>query len=120
MFTPFRHDLKLKARNLRANLTPAEKKIWFHYLRNSNASVKFLRQKPIGNYIADFYCASKKLVVEIDGNSHFLSEDAMNKDKIREEFFRKNGLRILRFTNVEVNENFEYVCAEIEKWIKDN
>jgi len=118
MFTPFRHDLKLKAKKLRKDLTPAEKKLWFGYLR-SNISAKFLRQKPIGNYIVDFYCAEKKLVIEVDGDSHFLSEEAVLRDCERERVLKeKYHSKILRFLNCEVMKNFEGVCEEIERNLK--
>jgi very-short-patch-repair endonuclease len=87
MFTTFRPDLKLKAKALRKNMTEPENKLWFKYLRTSSA--KFLRQKPIGNYIVDFYCASKRLVIEVDGDGHFLSEEEIKKDQERDKFLKK-------------------------------
>ncbi len=117
MFTQFRPDLKSKAQALRKNMTEPEKKLWFQYLRS--APEKFLRQKPIGNYIVDFYCSAKKLVIELDGDSHFLSEEAMKKDREREEFLiKKHSLRVLRFLNSEVLGNFVEVCDEIERSLK--
>lgn len=114
MFTPFRPDLKLKAKELRKNMTEPEKKLWFQYLRCSKA--KFLRQKPIENYIVDFYCASKNLVIELDGDSHFLTEETIKKDQNRDKFLReKHSLKVLRFLNSEVIKNFEEVCDEIER-----
>jgi len=114
MFTTFRSDLKSKARDLRKNMTEPEKKLWFGYLKKAPA--KFLRQKPIGNYIVDFYCASKKLVIEVDGDSHFLSSEVIKKDEVREEFLvQRHQLKILRFSNFEVMKNFEGVCEEIER-----
>ena len=115
MFTTFRHDLKPKARKLRKDMTQPEKKLWFEFLR-SNSSQKFLRQKPIGNYIVDFYCAAKKLVIEVDGDSHFISEAAINKDLQRKIFLKEaHQIKILRFSNLEVMQNFEGVCLEIER-----
>ena len=114
MFIPFRPVLKLKAKELRKNMTEPEKKLWFQYLHCSEA--KFLRQKPIGNYIVDFYCASKNLVIELDGDSHFLAEEATKKDQGRDKFLReKYSLKVLRFLNSEVMGNFEEVCDEIER-----
>jgi len=119
MFTDFRSDLKLKARALRKNMTEPEKKLWFQYLHKS--PIKFLRQKPIGNYIADFYCSSKKLIIELDGDSHFLDEEALRKDKEREEFLtKKYSLKILRFSNHEVMKEFEGVCEAIEKTLNED
>lgn len=120
MFTHFRHDLKIKARQLRRDMTPAEKKLWFEYLRKNNLA-KFLRQKPIGNYIVDFYSAEKKLVIELDGDSHFANQEAIEKDLIRGKFLREEfGLKILRFLNPDVLNNFEGVCLEIECFLKNH
>ena len=117
MFTPFRHDLKSKSKILRKNMTEPEKKLWFGYLRG--ASPSFLRQKPIGDYIVDFYCSTKKLVIELDGDSHFISDEAVKRDKIREDILQKKySLKILRFLNSEVIGNFEGVCKVIEENLK--
>jgi len=117
MFIHFRPDLKSKAKDLRRNMTEPEKKLWFGYLRTAPA--KFLRQKPIENFIVDFYCSSKKLVIELDGDSHFLNEAAINKDLLRDKILtEKFSLKILRFLNSEVVRNFEGVCEEIERWVK--
>ncbi len=114
MFTPFRADLKFRARSLRKDSTRAENKLWYEYLRYSK--IRFLRQKPIGNYIVDFYCAAKKLVIELDGESHFITDLAIAKDQEREKFLRKtHNLTILRFSNNDVFESFEGVCYEIEE-----
>ncbi len=120
MFTPFRSDLKSKAKKLRKDMIPAEKKLWFGFLRKHH-SHKFLRQKPIGLYIVDFYCAAEKLVIEADGDSHFLGEKALKRDFIRDEFLTKShSIKILRFLNCDVMNNFESVCEEIEKYLKQN
>lgn len=119
MFTPFRPDLKLKAKKLRKDMTPAEKKLWFGFLRK-HCSHKFLRQKPIGVYIVDFYCAAEKLVIELDGDSHFLGE-SLKRDFIRDEFLTKShSIKILRFLNFDVMNNFEGVCEEINRHLKQN
>jgi len=119
MFTDFRGDLKLKAKALRKSMTKPEKKLWFQYLKQSSS--KFLRQKPIGNYVVDFYCASKKLVIELDGEGHFLDEEALRKDKERDKFLaEKYSLKILRFSNYEVVKEFEGVCVRIEAHLKGN
>ena len=117
MFTPFRADLKIKARKLRIEMTPAEKKLWFGYLRGE-ASQKFLRQKPIGNCIVDFYCAAKGLVIEVDGDGHF-EDEGIRRDLVRDNYLEKvRGLRVLRFTNFEVMKEFEGVCLVVEEWLK--
>ena len=95
-------------------MTGPEKKLWFEFLRKTPA--KFLRQKPIGNYIVDFYCSEKKLVIELDGDSHFLDEWERKKDSEREKFLReKCELKVLRFLNDDVMKNFEGVCDTIWK-----
>ena len=114
MFTPFNSNLKSKAKGLRKNQTPAEKKLWFEFLR-IHPKHKFLRQKPIGNYIVDFYCADQKLVIEIDGDSHFTGE-GVKKDLKRDYFLEnENSIKVIRFTNAEVVNNFEGICEEFER-----
>jgi very-short-patch-repair endonuclease len=78
--------------------------------------VKFTRQKPLGHYIADFYCASRQLVIELDGDSHF-NDRAERYDERRTVDLEALGLRVLRFTNTEVMQSFEEVCARILKTI---
>ncbi len=95
-------------------MTPMEKKLWFEFLRQHKTR-KFLRQKPLGNYIVDFYCAAAKLVIEIDGDSHFANHEAIKKDFLREKFLQENfQLQIIRFTNIEVKDCFEAVCKIID------
>jgi very-short-patch-repair endonuclease len=66
----YRADLKLKARNLRANMTDAEQKLWYYLRRKQISNIQFYRQRPINNYIVDFYAPTIKLVIEIDGSQH--------------------------------------------------
>ena len=68
-FVPYRRDLKHRSQGLRRDPSPAERKLWYEFLRV--LPVKFTRQKPLGSYIADFYCSARKLVIEIDGDSHY-------------------------------------------------
>lgn len=68
--------------------------------------LKFRRQHGIGEYIADFYCAEKQIIIEIDGDSHF-KEDAIEYDRIRTEFINELGIRVIRVTNIDVYENIE-------------
>jgi very-short-patch-repair endonuclease len=109
-FTPYRRRLTWRARVLRRNPTPAERKLWIQFLRDLPA--KFTRQKPLGDYIADFYCAQGRLVIEIDGDSHFSATGAA-RDGARTAFLEKVGLKVLRFTNEDVTQRFEAVCLEI-------
>ena len=93
-------------------MTVAERKLWFEFLRGQRQS--WLRQKPLGNYIVDFYCSEKLLVVEVDGDSHF-TNDAQEYDARRTEFLNGYGLKVVRFTNDDVTQRFEAVCAKIEE-----
>ena len=95
---------------LRRDPTPAERKLWFEFLRD--LPMKVTRQKPLGHYIADFYCASRKLVVEIDGDSHF-TEAGQKYDVARTAALNNKGLKIVRFTNEDVMRRFEAVCLAI-------
>jgi very-short-patch-repair endonuclease len=111
---PYNPELKDRARELRKNMTEPEKKLWFNFLRNHTAT--FLRQKPLDNFIVDFYCAKYKLIIEIDGDSHY-SEEGPLYDKRRTLALAGHGLHVLRFTNTEVMQNFEGVCEEVEKFL---
>ncbi len=98
--------------NLRNDPTPFEKTLWNHLKNNQLNNHKFRRQHGIGNYIVDFYCAQEKLVVEVDGDSHFVG-GAVVRDLERTRFFESLGIRVLRFTNLEVRESLEGVLREI-------
>ena len=109
-FIPYRRSLKPHAQSLRRDPTPAERKLWFEYLRD--LPIRFTRQKPLGHYIADFYCASRLLVIEVDGDSHFTASGA-SYDAGRTAFLESAGIRVLRVTNLEVMDHFEGVCQRI-------
>jgi len=111
-FINYRRTLKPSARKLRRDPTPAERKLWFECLRD--LPQKFTRQNPLGNYIADFYCASEMLVVELDGDSHF-SAASEKYDERRTDALGALGIRVMRFTNLEVMQHFEAVCQRIEE-----
>lgn len=115
---PYAANLKEKARELRNQPTPAEKKFW-NGLRKMPfyESLTFNRQKPIGSYIVDFYCHRQKLVIEIDGDSHGRT-DAQKKDIERTRFLNSQGLTVFRFSNSEVEKNLEAVMVEIEGFIE--
>jgi very-short-patch-repair endonuclease len=108
---PYNKKLKSRSQELRKNATPQEKKLWYRFLRRY--PIAFSRQKIIGNYIADFLCPSKKLVIEIDGSQHF-TDDGLQNDQIRTEFLESLGLHVLRFTNKEVDSYFDDVCSAIQ------
>ena len=98
------------AKNLRKNMTEEERRLWFTFLRFFPQ--KFVRQKVIGPYIADFYCAEASLAIELDGAQHF-DEEQMQYDAKRTAFFEGQGVRVARYTNREINEEFESVKADI-------
>lgn len=99
------------ARKLRNNLTEAEKKLWYYLRAYRKQGIKFRRQQPIGPYFPDFVNLASKLIVELDGGQHFGSES----DKIRDEWFKKEGYTVLRFWDNEVFENIEGVLEKILK-----
>ena len=109
---PYQVRLKAPARALRHDPTPAERKLWFEFLRD--LPHKFTRQKPLGSYIADFYCSRLRLVIEIDGDSHF-TPGAETRDAERTAALTSLNLRVIRFTNIEVREQFEAVCLRIRE-----
>ncbi len=108
---PYNPQLVPRAKELRQNMTQAEKKLWYSYLKTFKFRV--LRQRPIGNFIVDFYCAELKLVIEVDGNSHF-TEEGQNYDMERTQVLEGYGLKVMRFKNSEVLSNLEGVCGQIE------
>ncbi len=111
---PYNPALISRSRELRKNMTPAEKKLWHQYLKSFKYRV--LRQRPIDHFIVDFYCPYLKLVIEIDGESHF-NQDAQAYDAERSQVLAGHGLRVVRFTNQQVLNDFEAVCTEIETFI---
>jgi len=100
---------------LRNKATPFELILWNKLQNRQLKNRKFRRQHIIGKYIADFYCAEEKLVIEVDGDSHFVGDEASVRDLKRTEFFNSVGVRVLRFTNLEVKGNLEGVLWEIER-----
>ena len=114
-FIPYRRSLKSPSRSLRRDPSPAERKLWFEFLRD--LPEKFTRQKPLIHFIADFYCASQRLVIEVDGDSHFTAS-GQSHDAARTAMLEQEGLRVFRFTNAEVLSQFEEVCGEILKMLR--
>ena len=100
------------AKSLRKNATREENHLWYDFL--SKYKVRFQRQKPIDNFIADFYCHKARLVIEIDGSQHY-TEEGKKRDEFRTEILEGYDLNIIRFTNLQVNENFDGVCQYIDK-----
>jgi len=98
------------ARNLRNNATPQERKLWYLFL--SKFPLRFHRQKTIGPYIVDFYCHKAKLVIEIDGGQH-IEQQNQESDQKRTEYLGSIGVDVIRFTNRDIDHNFDGVCNEI-------
>ncbi|AFZ45527.1 hypothetical protein PCC7418_3413 [Halothece sp. PCC 7418] len=112
-FLPYNEKLTEQAKAMRKNPTPAERKLW-QFLRTF--PLKMWRQKPIDNFIVDFYCPKLKLVIEVDGEGHF-TRDGMAYDAERTKVLEGYGLRVVRFTNDQVLREFEAVCEEIMGFI---
>ena len=108
---PRNKNLKNLSTVLRNNATEEENKLWYEFLRTY--PVRFNRQRIIGNCIVDFYCAKAKLVVELDGSQHYETKGIKN-DTDRTRFLEELGLKIIRFSNLEVKENFYEVCTVID------
>jgi len=93
-------------------MTDAERLLWSKLKGKQLKDLQFNRQKPIGNYIADFYCLKAKLVIEVDGGQHY-SCDGKQKDKIRDDYMAQHGLRVLRFSDRDVLKNIDGVIETI-------
>jgi very-short-patch-repair endonuclease len=105
------------AKNLRKNLTHAEYKIWHDLLKNKNfKGLKFIKQKPIENFIVDFYCATLKLAIEIDGDTHY-TDEAMLYDEKRSTLLKNRGVYILRFTNDDIYFHLDAVYNVLESTV---
>jgi very-short-patch-repair endonuclease len=111
---PYDPELIARARELRKTMTPAEKKLWYDYLKDFK--FKVLRQRPIDHFIVDFYCPSLKLVIEIDGEVHFTPENK-DYDQARTQRLEGYGLSVVRFTNEQVLKDFQQVCEQLNKLI---
>ena len=103
------------ARRLRREMTPHERKLWYLFLRKY--PVKIYKQRIIGRYIVDFYCASAKLVIEVDGSQHY-EPQGMKYDAERLDFLSDQGLRVLRFSNGDIDRDFRSVCEQIDITIR--
>ncbi len=107
-----RKELKEHRRELRKNSTPQEEKLW-GYLRNKGLGYKFRRQHSIGQFITDFYCTEKKLVIELDGNHH-LQDGNLSYDQERSDFLRDLRCTTVRFKNSEIDKDILKVIEEIK------
>ena len=105
------------AKELRKNMTKEERHLWYDFLRNY--PIKFTRQKVLGKYIADFYCAKANLVVELDGSGHYEDVGLMNDEK-RTQYLEQYGIKVIRISNLDVLKNFEGVCMHIDNEVKQS
>ena len=103
------------AKTLRKNMTRWERKLWYDFLRDY--PMRFQRQKAIGNYIADFYCAKARLVIEVDGGGHYTAEQA-RKDEMRTKDLESMNLTVVRICNLDIDRNFSGVCEYIDLTVK--
>ena len=105
------------AKQLRKEMTKEERHLWYDYLRTY--PIRFSRQKVLGEYIVDFYCAQAKLVIELDGSQHY-EEQGTVKDRERTAFLEQYGLTVIRIPNNEVNQNFRGVCEYIDTAVRQS
>ncbi|MBQ7312654.1 MAG: endonuclease domain-containing protein [Clostridia bacterium] len=103
------------AKSLRRNMTPEERHLWYDFLRTLPVTIN--RQKVIGKYIVDFYCAKTKIVIELDGSQH-RHEAGMLADMERDDYLRNLGITVLRYSNDSIHNNFGNVCADITQHLE--
>ena len=108
---PYDRRLNSRARGLRHEMTPQERKLWFGFLRTD--PIKIYNPRAIEFFIVDFYCAEAKLVIELDGSQHY-TEQGVLYDHERSCIIEQYGIEVLRFSNREVNQQFEAVCGQID------
>lgn len=102
------------SQRLRKEMTPEEKQLWYQFLKK--LPFTFHRQKVIGSYIVDFYCAKAMLVIELDGTQHFEAK-GQNTDAQRDAFLRAHGIQVLRYSNRQINQEFSRVCEDILQYL---
>ncbi len=102
------------SQRLRSEMTPEERHLWYDFLKKLPVNVN--RQKTIGNYIVDFYCAAGHLAIEIDGSQHY-TEESKKYDIERSDYLNSMGISVLRYSNLEIKSNFYGVCNDILKHI---
>jgi len=115
----YKPHLKDNSRKLRKTMTESEVILWNKIRRKQLKNLQFNRQKPLGKYVVDFYCPLKKLVIEIDGGQHYDNGKITKKDLEREKFIKEIlGLKIVRFTNIEIKQNLASVIDKILETLK--
>ena len=110
-------DIVPFAKELRKNMTKEERHLWYDFLRDY--PIKFVRQKVLGKYIADFYCAKANIVIELDGSQHYEDVGFVNDEK-RTEYLKQYGITVIRISNLDVLRNFEGVCMHIDNAVKQS
>ena len=114
--TYYNGDYKPLSQKLRRDMTRQEKHLWYDFLKP--CPVVFRRQKQFGHYIVDFYCAGARLVVELDGSQHYEPE-AKQRDVDRDQYLSGLGLTVLRFSNADVDQQFDGVCTTIDRAVRE-
>ena len=109
---PYNKNLKLPSRDLRNNMTDAEQLLWQKLRRKQILGLQFYRQKPLLNFIVDFYCPAANLVIECDGGQHF-TDEGLDADRVRDEALAQLGLRVLRFDNRQILTEIDVVVEKI-------
>ena len=116
---PYNKKLKAHSQKLRSSMTDAEILLWQKLRRKQLSGLQFYRQKPLGNYIVDFYCPSARLVIEIDVGQHY-TEQGQSQDSKRDAYLNELGLSVLRFSNLDVLGNLDGVITEIVQHLDTN
>ena len=120
---PYNKNLKQPSRELRKNMTDAELLLWSRLRKKQVKGVQFYRQKPLGNYIVDFYCPAANLIVEVDGGQHY-TDEGKTKDRERDNYLASLDLKVLRFSNSDVLKEIAAVLqmilgnVEVRDWKK--
>ncbi len=105
------------AKELRKNMTKEERHLWYDFLKSY--PVRFLRQKVLGKYIADFYCAKAKIVIELDGSQHYGQEGLLSDEK-RTSYLEQYDINVIRISNLDILRNFDGVCLYIDNIVKQS
>ena len=101
-----------RAKELRRDMTPEERRLWYDFLKDY--PVRFLRQKVIDGYIVDFYCASAKIAIELDGSQHY-TQAGVEYDEERDRLLQAWGIEVIRFPNDVLRDKFEETCRDIDQ-----
>lgn len=115
MSFPYEQKLIPRARELRKNMTRQERRLWYDLLRR--LPVRFQRQKSTGGYILDFYCHEARLAIELDGGQHYTAEE-IEYDAKRTAQLERSGLKIIRYSNTDIDKNFPAVCEDVSRQVK--